>query len=289
MARGLSAAGRSPAVLVVSFLGVLGLWAGFTAHGVFLSASPAGMIHLNSLPPLHSLLLDIQFVTGGQTTAGLETAAFAVGLLAVRAVLMATLTSLLLRTLRRSSDRTAVRDSTDEAPSELFEGGGTWGTVREAMRSFPAVLAIETGSLVLAATSLFVSLGFLGSSIGQLGVIAALVGGMYLFIFAPIIAVAEGAGARASVVLAMRAARLPGRHHVLFTFGYISIAIFLSLASPVARVAEATPSFTVWLYVLFVTFLHSSALGAFAFRWLAVRPQLVEPETVAPEEVGSLR
>jgi hypothetical protein len=36
-------------------------------------------------------------------------------------------------------------------------------------------------------------------------------------------------------------------------------------------VSIATPSVTVWLYVLFASFLHLSVLGAYAYRWLMVR------------------
>ena len=105
----------------------------------------------------------------------------------------------------------------------------------------------------LALTLLAVSVA--GSFLGELGVIAALVGGLYFLAFSAIAAVVEGASARVAARLSFRGARLPGPRHMLLTFSYLAVALFLSLVTPSSRVSQATPSFQVWAYVLFVNFL----------------------------------
>ena len=71
LARGVSAVGRSPLLLVITFLAVLGLWLVFSSYGVVTSAAPQAMVLLISLPPIHTLL-DIEFLARGRTVAAGE-------------------------------------------------------------------------------------------------------------------------------------------------------------------------------------------------------------------------
>ena len=43
------------------------------------------------------------------------------------------------------------------------------------------------------------------------------------------------------------------------------------------RCAGPEPSIQVWLYGLFVTFLHVGYLAAFVYRWLLLKDQIPEP------------
>jgi hypothetical protein len=100
-------------------------------------------------------------------------------------------------------------------------------------------------------------------------------GGMYFFVFVPIVVVAEEQGFRQAIRLSIRVARLPGPRHMFLTLGYLSLSFLLLSSTPSAGVARATPPVGVWVYVLFVSFLHLSVLGAFAYRWLAVREPIL--------------
>jgi len=274
LARGLAAVGASPALLVSSFLGVLVFWLAFSAYvGVLAAVPPALMVLFESLPPLHSLAVDIQFLAAGRTTSAAVPVAFAAGLLVVRAALSSFWISLILDALE---PRPIRRNSLREAAAR-------------AARSLPAMIGIELGFIALIVLSLMIAGTFLGASFGQIGVILALVGGTYFFVFAPVIAVAERRSARASIPLALRTARLPGPRHLVFTVGYIALSLFVSQAVPGSRGAQATPSFQVWVYALFVNFLHVSVLAALVYRWLAVRDYVLSQEGEGRRSPGTMR
>src|SRR6266511_3268093 len=168
LARGVSAVGRSPLLLVITFLAVLGLWLVFSGYGVVTSAAPQAMVLLISLPPIHTLL-DIEFLARGRTVAVGEVVAFSVGLVLLRAVLMSLWASLILDSFRTGSSAPDTRSS-----------------LRRATRTVVQMPATELGFLILATIAIFLVTGFLGT----LGVIAALVAGLYFFSFAPVIVVA---------------------------------------------------------------------------------------------------
>jgi len=247
-------------LLATTFLGVLGLWFAFTGYGRVVAPAPSAMVLFEALPPIHSLL-DLQFLTAGRTVSLAVGLSLGMGLLVARAVLLSLWVSLIL-------------------DSMAWMGGSVawwpdWRTVlRRALRSLPAMVGLEGAYLAL--TLLAVSVA--GSFLGELGVIAALVGGLYFLAFSAIAAVVEGASARVAARLSFRGARLPGPRHMLLTFSYLAVALFLSLVTPSSRVSQATPSFQVWAYVLFVNFLHVSVLGAFTFRWLIIRDRVIEDE-----------
>src|SRR6266511_2167445 len=224
LARGVSAVGRSPLLLVITFLAVLWLWLVFSGYGVVTSAVPQAMVLLISLPPIHTLL-DIEFLARGRTVAAGEVVAFSVGLVLLRAVLMSLWASLVPMT------------------------------------------GIELGFLTLATVAIFLVTGFLGT----LGVIAALVAGLYFFSFAPVIVVAEGVGTVRAAQLSIKAARVPGPQHMLLITTYLALTLFIAIVTPGSRVAAATPSVEVWAFALFVGFLHVAVLGAFMYRWLLIR------------------
>lgn len=248
-ARGISAVGRSPLLLVITFLAVLGLWLGFSGYGVVTSAAPQAMVLLISLPPIHTLL-DIEFLARGRTVAAGQVVAFSVGLVLVRAVLMSVWASVILDSFRTPTEPVEIRSS-----------------LRRAVRSLVPMTGIELGFLMLATVAIFLVTGFLGT----LGVIAALVAGLYFFSYAPVIAVAEGVGTVRAAQLSMKAARVPGPQHMLLISSYLALTLFVAVVTPGSRVAAATPSVAVWAFALFVGFLHVGVLGAFVYRWLLIR------------------
>lgn len=255
LGRGITVVGRSPLLLVMTFVATLGLWLGFSGYGVIRSATPQAMVLLLSLPPLHTLL-DLNFLAGGRTVSAVEVVTASAGLVMVRAALLAVWVSLIWDSLHGDSGPGSVRSS-----------------LRRAARSFVPLVGLEIGFLMLATASIFLVSSFLG----PLGVILALVVGLYFFSYAPVIAVVEGERTIRAAQLSIRAARVPGPQHMLFTTAYLAITLFVSVVTPGSRVAAATPSLTVWAYTLLVGFLHVSVLAALAHRWTLIRDHALEP------------
>jgi hypothetical protein len=252
IARGLAATGGSPALLSSVFVGVLALWFLYSSYAGILAPSPAAMVLLVSLPPVHSLL-DIQLLASGHVASATATVAFGAGLLVLRALLVTIWVSLAL-------DRLGAQ-----------EGGFGRPTLGAALRRFGNILVVEAVLMGLAVGSLLVASGFLGASLGALGVIGALIGGLYFLVYTPVAVVADGLTVRAALRASIRAARIPGPRHMLIVFGYLAVTLFMSVSTPGSRVAQATPSFLVWALVLFVSFLHVAVLASFVYRWLAMR------------------
>jgi hypothetical protein len=253
-------------MLVVSaFLATLVLWLIFTGYGA--APAPSAMVLLTALPPAHSLL-DIEAVLTRATGAPGPTVLFLAALLILRAGLISLWVAGSLQRLKGSGplDRPAAGGSGHQGRGELSL------VLRRAMPAFGAVLGVEAGLYVLSMT---IALAAIGSSVLQIAVIGALVGGLLFFIFAPIVAVAEGVGLGPAVRISIKAARLPGPRHMLATVAYIAMTLTVSLFAPTSRVAAATPTITVWLFVLFVTFLHLTALATFVYRWLVVRDRVI--------------
>jgi hypothetical protein len=260
-ARGVSAVGRSPLLLVITFLAVFGLWLGFSGYGVVTSAAPQAMVLLISLPPINTLL-DIQFLAGGRTVSPVQLIAFSTGLVLIRAILMSLWVSLTLASFRTTEGPLNVRSA-----------------LRRAVRSVVPMTGIELGFLTLATVAIFLVTGFLGT----LGVIVALVAGLYFFSYAPVIVVADGVGTVRAAQLSMKAARVPGPQHMLLVTTYLALTLFVAVVTPGSRVADATPSVAVWAFALLVGFLHVAVLAAFTYRWLLIREHALaaasEPRT----------
>jgi hypothetical protein len=248
-ARGVSVVGRSPLLLAITFLAVFGLWLGFSGYGVVTSAAPQAMVLLISLPPIHTLI-DIQFLARGRTVSPAQLIAFSAGLVLIRAVLMSLWVSLTLESFRTAAGPPNVRSA-----------------LRRAVRSLVPMTGIELGFLTLATVAIFLVTGFLGS----LGVIGAMVAGLYFFSYASVIAVAEGVGTIRATQMSMKAARVPGPQHMLLITTYLALTLFVAVITPGSRVAAATPSVAVWAFALLVGFLHVAVLAAFTYRWLLIR------------------
>jgi hypothetical protein len=265
LARGMRAVGTSPALLVTTFLGALALWLGYSGYGVDLAASPSGMILLESLPPFQSFL-DVQLLAAGRPASSSVLITSGLGVMAARALLVTVSVILILRSLQPE------KPEADEL---------TPSSTRHGIRKYPVMLGIQAILLMVMFTGLVVAPVFLGAQFGPLGSIVALLAGMYFFVFAPVVAVAEGVGLREAFRLSIRAARVPGPRHVVLTFSYVAFSLFLLSTAPVSPDLNATPSVVVWLYALFVAFLHVSVLAALTFRWLFVREHVLQEASAA--------
>jgi hypothetical protein len=277
VARGLRVVGTDPMLLISSFVAALALWLVFSLYGT--APSAGAMVLMTSLPPVHSLLIDV----GAVLTAGADnpviTLAFLVGLLLFRAALLSFWVAAILDRL----DTWPEFQGTGRA-IQGDDGGGQGDlarVVRSAMRSFVPMVGIQAGYYVLALATAFVAVAF---AIGQLALIGGLIGGLYFFVFAPMAAIGERVGPRAAAVLSIRAARLPGPRHLAATAAFVALALVVSLFAPTSRVFEASPSITTWLFVLFVTFINMATLATFAYRWLVVRDATVEAANQAAKE-----
>jgi hypothetical protein len=127
-------------------------------------------------------------------------------------------------------------------------------------------------ALVLVAPLLLGS--FLGPQAGNLGILLALVFGLHFLAMAPPVVATEDLRAQDAIRVSTRAARLPGLRHFGLVFVYFFLVVFVMLqVSPPGLLSPATPSILVWAFVLAATIVHMGVLGAFAYRWLAVRSE----------------
>jgi len=271
VARGLRTAGESPVLVISSFLAALVLWLIFTAYGAHLARFPGLMAMLEALPPVHSLFLDISALVGGSSGSGIVALAFLAGLLAIRAALLGFWVSFIRSRLAGPPE--------GEGDRAVRWTESVLGALRQSARIFGAMVGMEAGFFALSMATAFVAVAF---ALGQFAVIAALVGGVYFFVYTPVIIAVEGVGVREGARLSFRAARFPGPRHMVTAFSYLVVALFISVFVPPSRVAAATPDLVTWLFVLFMSFVHVSALATFTYRWLLIRDRVLSAAREAP-------
>ncbi len=257
LAHGFRPVGASPAVLALAFLSLLAFW------GLFVAASttapgPSDMVFMMAVPPVH-VFADISLIS--PLAAGAVISFVAVVLItALRALLVGLLLILVHRAV--SGEPVDVRASL----RRLIKVGP----------SLFAILAAEVG-LVLAAVILLQS--FLG---GQIGGLLALVVGLYFLAMAPIVVVAEGVPAGEAIRRSFRAARLPGLRHLSLVLLYTLLVLWITATVPGGLISPATPSIGTWAFALLFTYVHAGVLGAFVYRWRAVRDEVPETPQRAP-------
>jgi hypothetical protein len=257
LARGFVAVLSSPALLVAVPVGIVLEWLVVIALGfqgpfsVFANAL--------SLPPIGTLF-DASISTGifgGQ--AGLI---YIIGFVAFRALLMAILTVAVVQI--------------------LDEGGVSASSVPRGLRILPVTLAagfMNMGIVTLSGvlSSVFLQLG----GIGFLLQIAGMVVGLYLFVFAPVMAAAEGRSMAESLSRGIRAARIPGAGNLLMASLYIipSVAEWLAPGKP-GSLLGVNPTVGAWVFVIVTNLLHLVFTATFAFRYLSISddvPDAPEP------------
>jgi hypothetical protein len=153
---------------------------------------------------------------------------------------------------------------------------GRW-TLARALRTFPVALAVGlagVGLLTLASI-----LGpLLGPAFGLLIQMAALVGGVYLLGFAPVIAAEEGRRLPDTMGRSIRAARIPGAGNLTLAAIYVvaSIALLVAPGKPGSNLG-VNPSVGAWVLVLVANLLHVAMQATLAFRYLSIADEVPEP------------
>jgi hypothetical protein len=240
--RGAIAAASSPALVGSVILSVFAAWLVLIAAGF--QGPFSVMASLFALPPV-GIWFDVAMTSRLFGASGLI-AVFI--LIAVRSVLLGLFASFGVDAL------TGVR--TDR-----------WSVVR-ALRILPVTLAVCLLGLGLT-TLANVMILFMGPGLGLLLAVASLAAGVYLFGFAPAIAVAEGRNVPEALARSVRTARMPGSSNLMLAAFYAlgALAIFVTTAGGKLGV---NPTLEGWAVVLFINFLHVAILTAFAFRYLSV-------------------
>jgi hypothetical protein len=163
------------------------------------------------------------------------------------------------------------------AVEALDTGRLTTAVLRDGVRALPTSLATSVlGVAFLTLSSFFAPL--LGPGFGILIQVGGLLLGVYLFVFAPVIAVAERRSLPECLTRSMRAARMPGVGNLGMAALYVipAIAIIVAPGKP-GNVIGVNPSVGAWILVLVVNLLHAAMLAAFAFRYLSVADEVPEP------------
>jgi len=152
---------------------------------------------------------------------------------------------------------------------------GRWTLVR-ALRTFPVALAVNlagVGLLTLASI-----LGpILGPAFGLLIQMVALVGGVYLLGFAPVIAAEEGRKLPDTMGRSIRAARMPGAGNLTLAAIYVvaSIALLVAPGKPGSDLG-VNPTVGAWLLVLVANLLQVAMQATLAFRYLSIADEVPE-------------
>lgn len=251
--QGLAAVASSPLLLALPLILVPALW--LTVVAIGLDHFPAGLVDLFAIPPI-STFFDIQL---GATLYGPATGAllFTVVATVIRSVIWALLAGMIVEAVE-------------------FRTVTLVGLLR-GLAAFPAVLAVNFLHVVLILTSNLILPAFLGPSVGQLGFTAAVVGGLYLLTFAPIIAARSG-GARIQVLRrSVRGSVLPGSRHLIMVLAYFLLAIGgLIRLVPGLGSFTANAGFATWAVVLASNYFHLAYFAAFAYRWLVVEGRVAD-------------
>jgi hypothetical protein len=170
---------------------------------------------------------------------------------------------------------------------EIAETGSAsrWGAIR-GLRAFPVSFAIHVAGVAVLFTSQIVA-GFGGGGLSFILQLGILVLAVWVFAFAPVIAVTEGRGFLDCLGRSLRAARMPGSGNLTFAVLYVVPWFATSVATIVGSVPGAgldvNPSATAWVFVVVVGLLHVAMIAALAVRYLAVADEVPDaPVRQAP-------
>jgi hypothetical protein len=214
----------------------------------------APLANLLALPPIGTSL-DASLAT---SLFGLQGGLFGIIIfLAVRAIALALLTAAVVEALE--------------------DGRATSACMRRGLRALPVTFAIcIIGVGILTVSSFFGPL--LGPGFGILLQVGALVVGLYLFTFAPVIAIDEGRSMPECLARSIRAARLPGSGNLTLAALYVvpSIAVIVAPGKP-GNLIGVNPTIGAWVFALLIALLHVALLATFAFRYLSVAHEVPEP------------
>lgn len=261
LARGVVTVAGTPMLLVSAIAIVVVEWLGALVLGY--EGPFALFVSALALPPVGTSF----DATLSTALFGLRGGFFAIlGFVALRAVAQALLIAMIVEVLRASPL-------------------GRWTLIR-ALRTLPVTLAVNVAGVgLLTLASLLGPL--LGSAFALLIQMGALVGGVYLLGFAPVIAADEGSGIPDSLSRSVRAGRMPGSGNLTFAAIYVvaSIAVLVAPGKPGSELG-VNPVVAAWVIVLVTNFLHLVIQAAVAFRYLSVAGEVPE---VAPRRPATPR
>lgn len=249
LTRGVASAASSPSLVIGSLVYVLVLWLIMVAFGFQGPFAP--FANALALPPMGTSF-DATLATG---LFGLQGGLFAIlAFVVLRSVVLAFLT-------------TAIVDALETGQTSV------WGMARGVV-ALPTTLAANIiGIGLLTLSSFFAPL--LGPGFGILIQLATLVVGTYLFVYAPVVAIAERATMPEALSKSVRAARIPGAGNLTMASLYVipTVAVILAPGKP-GNVIGVNPSIGAWVFVLFATFLQVVAVATFAFRYLSIADEV---------------
>ncbi len=168
----------------------------------------------------------------------------------------------------------------------LDEGHVTTKALPRALRVIPTTLAVGILSMAII-TLASILLAFLGSGIGLLLQVGTLVATVYLFVFAPVMAAAEGRSMPESLSRSMRAGRMPGAGNLTLAALYVVVCVVVLLATGRPDHIGVNPTAGAWAFVLVVSLLQVTFIATFAFRYLSVTDEV--PAAPEPRQRGSRR
>jgi hypothetical protein len=174
---------------------------------------------------------------------------------------------------------------------EAIETGraSRWGAIR-GLRAFPVAFGIHAFGVVVLFASQIVA-GFGGGGLSFILQMAILVLAVWVFAYAPVIAVAEGRRFLDCLGRSLRAARLPGSGNLTFAAIYV-VPVFATLVATVAGAVpgatlDVNPAFAAWIFVIVMGLLHAAILGALSMRYLAIADEVPDaPVRTAPTRGG---
>jgi hypothetical protein len=168
---------------------------------------------------------------------------------------------------------------------EAVETGQTdrWGAIR-GLRAFPVAFAIHVVGVAVLITAQSVA-GFGGGGLSFILQLAILVFAVWVFAFAPVIAVADGR--LFPLGRSLRAARLPGSGNLTFATLYVvpwfAVYVATIVGSVPGSVLDVNPAYTAWIFVVVVGLLHAAVVSALAVRYLAIADEVPDaPVRQAP-------
>jgi hypothetical protein len=242
----------SPALVIAVIVYLLLVWLVLIASGYQGPFAP--LANLLALPPIGTSL-DASLAT---SLFGLQGGLYGIlAFLAARAVVLGMLTAGVVEALE--------------------EGRVTKESWRRGLRALPVTFAIcVIGVGILTLSSFFGPL--LGPGFGILLQVGALVIGLYLFAFAPIVAVDESRSMPDSLTRSIRAARIPGVGNLMLAALYVvpSIAVIVAPSKP-GNLIGVNPTVGAWVFAVLINLLHVALLATFAFRYLSVAHEVPEP------------
>ena len=251
LARGVVTVAGSPPVAITAVVVVSLEW--LAALGLGYEGPFALFANALALPPVGTSF-DASLSTA---LFGLQGGFFAIlGFVAWRAVVQAVLVAMIVDVLRTGST-------------------GRWSLMR-AVGALPTTLAVNVAGVgLLTLASLLGPL--LGPAFGLLIQMAALVGGVYVLSFAPVIAVDERRRLSDALGRSVRAGRMPGSGNLTLAAIYVvaSIALLVVPGKPGSELG-VNPSVGAWATVLVANLLHVVMQATVAFRYLSVADEVPE-------------